>query len=1521
MEEQNTNSATTSSPEKRRSVPARIGKALLYLLLGFVLFLFLVIGFTETDYFHSIARDFLVETLESSLNADVSIGEINGNIVSGWRIDSVRVNDEHGDILFVKSIVVRYDILRIPYKVIPIKEVTLAEPRIRITRAEGRDWNTSTLFKKKERQDRERDSTSTPFSWTIDAENIRILDGEFIRFDSSDAGPYPGDRLDPEHIHITGLNVFLNGKFAPHEKTLSIYQFRFNNNLGEFRITNISGDVVISDKGTILDKLSVQTPRSDFMVDVAADSLNVLEGMGADVLYDTRFKLDFSSNAFDVRDLQYFIPTLAFLGSTYELKIRTEGTLNDLTIRELSLAAERTELAFQGTIKDISNGGELFIDVEATEAQIHGGDLPLILPGLDLPDYSTLGLVQFSLLEYQGRPREFDAAIDLECDAGHLSTVASMDMTDELTEYNAFFETQHLDLSKVLNNAQLSTSLNASGNISGTGFVPGSMNTTLEMKVDSSRYQRYTISHMDFFTALGPSLLRTNVTVASEQGDILLRGRMKFEEDSVTMFEMQTLVEGLDLAAILNDEGMKSDLNFNLTAQGNSIDVQYASGDLSLAIEPSVFQGIDIREDTLRLSLQQENRGERKLSLMSQYADITLFGQFDIPRFAQYAGMQADSIIQDLERFALGKSSSDSLTAEPELASETRIVNYDSSDFMDAVYYIELRNPERIARYFDDATFILRGSYRGKIKGGMRGMDIDGAMRISDLYYIDSLSTYKLAGATLSYDLEGMQLRSPLSHVKGSIDLRVADAAINTLRLSRVGFGLDYENEVPHFTLRGTMDTTMTLGLKGDLRYQDSLVRVSFDSLAVDYAGLAWENTSPVQVYFDTSQIGIEQLRLKHGQTFLNLEGRRRYTGSNEFILSVDSLPVMDVEYLLTGNEFALGGQSFTGRVFFEANILGTDADPKIAAEIYIDSLGYEGYDIGEMYFEGRYNENLVELYSELEYILPDQSTQQVFFLSGSIPASVSFTEGAKQREDKEANLRVQMKDFPLPLVERFVSTFSDLKGTANADITVVGTAEAPDFDGFLSVDEGRAKLQFNNMAYDFGLKVEPESDRLTIKEFWMQNLPQDWRGGRLSGSGEVGIEDFQVSTLNIDLQGALKVLKPESRSTFKLMYGDLVVSTGSGSLNIGGAVRRPRITGRLDVVNGDLTYPPAQQRGGVSSYSDITYVVVDDTTKSKRSSLSGQGIRSARARFGGASSQKRRTVEQEASGGSTQMSYDITLSAESRIRFVMPISTLTSEELNAQLQFDALRISNFGGENKFIGEVRLVGNSYYLFFGKRFEASGSLQFVGTPDNPALNLRAVYSDYYTNESKNIYNRQVFVIMDIGGTKNKPEIAYDIRYDSESGPAVATGGNIESDALSFVLLGQFSDELTAGDETRLAEQAGSLGSAVASSMFNAAFSSLYRDLGIIRRIEVEDLGENPRLKVSSEFLGTLVTYDGQLNNLDTYEVSAEIPVGSFVGLERLMLEFTRRKIDNAVETGSFQPNEDTYEAKLLYRIPF
>jgi hypothetical protein len=271
---------------------------------------------------------------------------------------------------------------------------------------------------------------------------------------------------------------------------------------------------------------------------------------------------------------------------------------------------------------------------------------------------------------------------------------------------------------------------------------------------------------------------------------------------------------------------------------------------------------------------------------------------------------------------------------------------------------------------------------------------------------------------------------------------------------------------------------------------------------------------------------------------------------------------------------------------------------------------------------------------------------------------------------------------------------------------------------------------------------------------------------------------------------------------------------------------------------------------------------------------------------------------------------YELKFSTFTRAKLNLILNPQTGEELMAEMAGEVdLRTEE--GEIVAYGEVELLEGSYYRFF-KKFDARGKIRFVRDILNPELDIEASYkgTHYNSDTTRAGVTEDVIVKLLVKGTKERPNVKFKIYVDGEE-----RGGDVEADAIAFIITGRFKDELTGPESATLASDLWrSTGPSVLSQAVSGFLTDILRDVsgGFITGAEINYTGRLKGLRVTSVIGRAIIELGGEIfTDISRTNISVQYPLWG-----NLMLEYQRRSIETIQ---SLQEREMANTLKIYYRI--
>jgi autotransporter translocation and assembly factor TamB len=327
--------------------------------------------------------------------------------------------------------------------------------------------------------------------------------------------------------------------------------------------------------------------------------------------------------------------------------------------------------------------------------------------------------------------------------------------------------------------------------------------------------------------------------------------------------------------------------------------------------------------------------------------------------------------------------------------------------------------------------------------------------------------------------------------------------------------------------------------LQGDLQTGlPDAVNMQLESIRIQKENDIIVSNRPMQIVYQNGGIEIRSLELKYRLGILGVEG---------VVVPGKSLALMvngkDFSIKALGRLFDLPNWNYEGNLSLSARLFGDLHDLKLKADAGISELVIAGRSIPEV--RGRVEGDKSRIIVEDAHItLPNSS----FNLKGNI----DLAEGYKPIN---INMHLSVPHGPLTdLVDYLPEVFREASGTIVADLNLTGRPTNPQIAGDLHLKADT--LAFSNMRkpltkVDFALSTQDMVINIDTLEAHLGR-------GKLSGRGQVDFRN-SLGSVSAHLSG----------EKLDLSFMNLEVNGASASIDIGGDLYNPIITGKVLVPRG----------------------------------------------------------------------------------------------------------------------------------------------------------------------------------------------------------------------------------------------------------------------------------------------------------------------------------------------------------------
>ncbi|GEM_PF-1706561 len=1516
----------------------RLFKIFVYAASVFLVLVLLIGGLTQTKIFKDRLRTFLADEISTQLNGSLTMGALEGNFFTGFTIDSLTILHSADTIIAAKRIILRYEPLSLLKKSREIKDLIIDEPSIFIKRAQGKDWNIGRLFKPSTSPD-----TSRP-DWTLTVHNLEIHHGTVRLVDSASLSAADHDGL-PEpfveyhHFELHDVNLALNASLSDQDYRAHILGASFYSMHPVFQVTQFKAELIADRHHLSARNMILQTGDSYVELDAQMKGLNVFNGISLPQMEHDSTQFHLRTNAISFAELKQFLPQLGFLAGSAFLDCEASGEFGHLFVQRMTLKTYNSDLRLTGSIRNLHQPDHLSLSIVVNAGRINPADLSVLLPPFSLPSFEHVGNAELHA-EFEGAPQEFSVKTTLRGGFGSLHCEGSLNLRQSVPSYHLAFETSDLTVESFTGSAHLRTRLRASGEIHGEGFSLQNLNDSLTLRVDSSLVQHLAIDRGSLRVRARGRQIDLSTDVDAREMNASVHATCDLSDSATPRYRGDITLGSFDLSSIFLDDAYRSSLTLRSKISGSGTSIDDISGTASVSLLSSTFQGRTLKPQEVTLQLDQHEHLNKRLSLESSFADAELRGLFDLDLAAAALVRQTSRLLSAIEEHALPpdtsgrKKKTDALRVAPHSESQRKL-NF--------TYALSVNDLEPIALFTGVTPYNAHGHLEGTISGTDELLSITGKGKIDELF-IGSVNNgvfmtdtkFELATGNLSPD-------QPLERLTARCSLSVGSALINNFKCDNFDLALDYRQLTGTFSLSGTVDSLYDVRAIGQASIQPHTYAFDFDTLNVSIGNYAWVNDQDVQVRLNNDGVRILHADMRRRREMLSVSGILHHTGDLDLTAAVRGYRLEGMNVFFAETDEARAPGRFRGIAAADLHLSGSLESPLLTFSASTESTYYKQTPVGFVRTSINYSGQLATIDASVRGHTDDP--QPSLLIKGTLPVNLSFKGVDERFPDADQHLQISSDGFDVSVLEPLLMDFESIRGKVRCDINLLGTPRNPEYSGSVAISDLRFTFGPNNIPYILDGVFEASGNKLIITNLTATNPTSEPKQSTARFTGSMTIKNFRVDTFDFTAYGQLLLMTEATRRTIPTFYGTLFTETDAGGVNLRGTLAEPYLSGKLYVVVADLLFPPTKPSQGGSAGQTLNYVAVNDTL---RTIVPPDGF-SSKFYLGFDSSTTHATAVRHADDVSfiDRLRYHLDIETRGTTAIRMIFTPATNEELYAEMEGKVTAINSTGTPTIY-NEISVTSRSYYNFF-KRFDATGKLTFVGPWDNPELNINATYEGYRQNIASRPGEQQpgleevpsageqkveqkVIVELKITGPRYEPKLEMGMKVQIEPGKdpvdwaTQAKGGDIQSDAISFILTGKFREDLTSSERENLATNFGSAGvSGITSNLLSGIFTEFLRkEFPFIRNAEISypggNVSESANLRLSGEAFRGYFRVGGRiLNDLGNASVSYQTSLGDFLNVKsirNLFIELERR-----VEGDFSEDRRLTNNARLYYRFSF
>ncbi|MFZ1977236.1 MAG: hypothetical protein WAV76_04720, partial [Bacteroidota bacterium] len=1444
------------------------------------------------------------------------IGQIDGNLATGLILHDVIISESGQQVLAASRIEVRYDPVAFFLKRVAISHATIVNPDIHIWRTKSGLFNIDRLFVKT-------NPDTTPSAWTIDIKNIELTNARLEFIDSlrlswreSGITEYPpAGVIDYARVRLDSVQLNASLLLKPGSVKARIRLFSFHSPVPEFTLTDLRGDFLLTKSEASIRNLFINTKNTHLRLGASVKNIDLASLGNLRELEKTPVDLHLTADPIDTHELKQFLfPWIDFLDNALSFQIDCSGKFSALSVEQVHLHTDKTDIRIKGEINNLHIPEHLELHLNADNAVLHTEDIKRLVPGLHFPDLTYLGKVSTSF-EFNGRPADFHAVINASTAVGDVTGDAKLNFTRGNFTYDGVFNGAHIALGTIIDAKNISSDINARITVNGEGTDPQTMTGVAKLEIDSSLFNGLHCEKTVCVANIADGLLRSRLTAAIGSGNYELSATAQFQENSAVHYGMKGRVISLDLGEILQDHSFNSDLSFQISEDGTSAP-HLQRDSLRVDFLRSSFKERQFDSGNLSVLFGNVDNAYQHLRLNSDIADLSLNGQFSLASLIEactnagkLVGQYFSYRVQTLDSLRAKTSIRNSRILTPAVTALSAPIN--------AQFNLVWRNLSPLGWVLDVP---MEGdlSVKGTLTAVGDRYDCSGHIAANEFGGRFSDDTINANLFTAQYDIGNLNARTFSPQCSVVLQVQANSLQYNTFEFDRPLIEMAVSPDSGRFAIGTLIDSTTQVNLQGTftersrvLEFEIPVMQMIFDSL------YALNNTQPVLFTLGQDGFFIRSWTMAHDTEDIQLAGFFNPNGISDASVSVSSFSLTSLPHVV--HRLRTAGFNYNGTVRASGSLKGTFEDPIFIVGLAADNVEAKNIRLGHIEARASYSKHMLDLLAFFASKPEISNAEPDLLLSGTIPYDLSLRKESPFKLEGQMNLTLRSKGLSMIFLAPFLPVIEDLSGTLLCDMKMKGTIDMPEYEGTISIQNAAFLFIPLQLRYTLSGQLVPDGIRMRLQNVTIRNAPESGvSGSQMQLGGYLTLHGLSLSGFDLTANGQMLIMDEAHRIPNQKFYGTLFAATDKNGVHWKGNAAHSNVNGQLFLQDAAIILPP-ERESEAARVSTIAVTFKDDTSRvieNPSEIVKNKLLKSQKLALSNAS----RTIDESFLD---HIDYDLIVETQGSTTLRFVFNTQTSEELFADLN-GRVTYNKIGNISRFIGEVSLGDRSYYNFF-KKFDATGKISFTGDVLNPELNVVARYEGLHkVDTSQTNANEKIAVILSITGTRMAPSIKTELdTYDNTSKSwTKRQSGNEESDALSFIISGQFSSEITGQQRASLLGT--NMGLGLATNMIAGTLSeSLRRNTyGYVQSVDVLYYGgqfdKSADVRLTGQVGEAVIKYGGRVidDPIGNANVSVEYPI-KFI--TRNLLISYERKVEGLENTNEQRTSYNS--AKIFYRISF
>ena len=609
-------------------------------------------------------------------------------------------------------------------------------------------------------------------------------------------------------------------------------------------------------------------------------------------------------------------------------------------------------------------------------------------------------------------------------------TAQKIDMTGEVTDiqkdpaYELSCQIENLNLAHWLNNPEMFSSINGVINLSGKGKTPEEMTADLQATFSDLAFQKYIVTDLSVNGEYSKGDVKGWTQASSPYGKLLLETDIK-DIMAKQIFQLSSTLEKLNLAKLLPDQELETDINLALEAKGNGFDIANSQTEIKLSSTNSIISDIAIDSIGTFFTFDKGKFNINNLDIFSPLAEIT----------AEGAG------------------------------------NLDYIDFFN--FILKTNDLTQLNRISKSLSIKGQGEFVGDITGPVDSLETEITTALQNLVYNDikidmlnSHSTLLLANKDIS----------------GDVSLFLRNGKINTLTLDSLQLNSSIQNKNVTSSLQFAILDSIHASILANI-VQDSTLTIHLPQIELHLGNkITWKNDNKnMSIELGKDYYTIHNITLASENQKITADGYYSPSLDENISLRLNNIKVGPLFSLTTiGAQYPLNGL-----VNLDFVLSGTADKPIVNGSLDIDQIRINKIPQPNLRAVLNYQDQTFKSTASLK----DSKTGSIKLDAIlPVELSLS-KRSLKIDSTKSINISLTSEGLDLAFVNPYLKKAATIQGKLLADLKIGNTLSEPLVSGFLKTQNVSLQNSVYGINYrDILLNAEISKSKAEINPFYIKS-------------------------------------------------------------------------------------------------------------------------------------------------------------------------------------------------------------------------------------------------------------------------------------------------------------------------------------------------------------------------------------------------------------------------------------------------